>query len=93
MMVLDGVPEGAMSADGAIRGCYIHGLFTSDSYRTKFLSELRDGRSSTGLRYEAEIDRILDELASRVEEELDMAAIIEIAGLKATGSGVPTSLD
>jgi adenosylcobyric acid synthase len=79
MMLLDGVPEGAMSADGAIRGCYIHGLFTSDSYRSKFLSELRDWHVSDSLRYEAEIDRILDELARRVEEELDMAAIAKIA--------------
>jgi adenosylcobyric acid synthase len=93
MLLLDGVPEGAMSVDGTIRGCYIHGLFTSDSYRSKFLSELRDGRASAGLRYEAEIDRILDELASRVEEELDIAAIIEITGLKAAGSGMPASLD
>jgi adenosylcobyric acid synthase len=82
MMLLGGVPEGAVSPDGKICGCYIHGLFTSDGYRDKFLSEFRGGETHSGLRYSAEIDRTLNALADRVREELDVKALAETAGLE-----------
>jgi adenosylcobyric acid synthase len=81
MLLLDGVPEGSVSPDGKIFGCYVHGLFTSDGYRDKFLSAFRGGRTSEGLNYGAEIDRILNSLADRVEAELDVKALAETAGL------------
>jgi adenosylcobyric acid synthase len=81
MMLLDGVPEGSVSPDGKILGCYIHGLFTSDGYRSQFLSAFRGGEAGMGLNYGAEIDRVLDALADRVGIELDMKALAETAGL------------
>ncbi|MEN9010987.1 MAG: cobyric acid synthase, partial [Yoonia sp.] len=37
---LDGRGEGAASPDGKIMGCYLHGLFSADAFRTAFLTEL-----------------------------------------------------
>jgi adenosylcobyric acid synthase len=81
MMLLDGVPEGSVSPDGKVFGCYIHGLFTSDGYRDKFLSAFRGGMAGDGLSCGAEIDRILNALADRVEAELDVKALAKTAGL------------
>ncbi|MDR1650282.1 MAG: cobyric acid synthase [Synergistaceae bacterium] len=82
MLTLDGVPEGAFSEDRLTFGCYIHGLFTSDSYRTRFLSIFRGEESrAEGGRYEAQIDAALDELASHVEKYLNTDELASIAGL------------
>lgn len=80
MMHLDDVPEGAVSPDGKVSGCYIHGLFTSDSYRKSFLASFRSGRKSD-LRYEDTVDETLDELADHVERYVDMEKMAKIAGL------------
>ena len=48
-----------MSADGRVQGCYLHGLFAADAFRTAFLARLRPGRTG-GLAYEAEVERTLD---------------------------------
>ncbi len=34
----DGCPEGAVSADGRVAGCYVHGLFASDAFRRAWLA-------------------------------------------------------
>ena len=71
MMLLDGVPEGARSEDGQTEGCYIHGLFTSDSYRTRFLSIFRGGADDGGEKrqgYWKKIDGALDGLADHIEK-------------------------
>ncbi len=34
----DGRPEGAISADGRVAGCYVHGLFASDAFRRAWLA-------------------------------------------------------
>ena len=36
-----GGPDGAVSADGRIAGCYLHGLFASDAFRRAFLAAAR----------------------------------------------------
>jgi adenosylcobyric acid synthase len=83
MMYLDGVPEGALRSDGLVEGCYIHGLFTSDAYRARFLSVFRggDGFGTERLHYENSVDRTLDELALYMESCLDIEKIASIAGL------------
>jgi adenosylcobyric acid synthase len=84
MMYLDGAREGALSPDGRVAGCYIHGLFTSDSYRARFLSDFRSGQR-TGAEcqlYEAGIDLALDKLADHVEACLDVKSFASIAGLR-----------
>jgi adenosylcobyric acid synthase len=83
MFYLDGAADGAFSEDGRAFGCYVHGLFTSDSYRARFLSTWRggDGIGRKLMSYERQIDEALDELADQMERQLDMDAIARTAGV------------
>jgi len=75
---LDKEPEGACSKDGRISGSYLHGLFSSDDFRNAFLENL--GISSDGdLKYEKNLDDVLDELAQHIEDQLDVDALLEVA--------------
>lgn len=80
MLRLDGVPKGAVSENGRVQGCCIHGLFANDSYRTCFLSSFTEGRRSD-LRYDETVEGTLNELADLVENHLDISALSAIAGL------------
>jgi adenosylcobyric acid synthase len=77
MLELDGRPDGAVSADGRVMGCYLHGLFAADGFRRAFLSRL--GAAGTGSDYETEVDAVLDRLAAHVEAHLDLEAVLAIA--------------
>jgi adenosylcobyric acid synthase len=83
MLMLDGRPEGAVSADGRVEGCYIHGLFAGDGFRRAWLDRVRAARSlSAGasvFSYETQIDAVLDRLADHVAAAADLDAILEIA--------------
>ena len=70
--------DGAMSADGHVRGCYLHGLFASDSFRAEVLSEL--GASSQLASYDTTVNNTLDSLAEFVEKHMDISGLISIAG-------------
>ena len=74
MLNLNGRTDGAVSADGKVMGCYLHGLFASDAFRAAFL-ELLGGRATTGLAYERRIDSTLDMLAEHLEANLDLDSI------------------
>jgi len=75
---LDGAPEGAVSADGRVAGCYVHGLFASDAFRAHWLATLRSGRAG-GIAYEAGIERTLDALAAHVAAALDLDRMLGLA--------------
>jgi adenosylcobyric acid synthase len=77
MLRLDDRPDGAVSADGKVAGCYLHGLFASDSFRRNFLARL--GAAPSELAYEASIDNTLDRLADHLEASLDLDAILAAA--------------
>jgi adenosylcobyric acid synthase len=77
MLRLGDRTDGAVSADGKVAGCYLHGLFASDAFRTLFLSRL--GGVPSGLAYEATIDAILDRLADHFEASLDLDALLGAA--------------
>jgi adenosylcobyric acid synthase len=66
---VSGRPEGAASADGRIKGCYLHGLFSSDQFRSTYLDELG---TSSNLAFSATVDFALDALAAHVERHLDL---------------------
>jgi adenosylcobyric acid synthase len=70
--------EGAMSADGRVAGCYLHGLFASDAFRHAFLATLKP-RAASGLMYEHEIESTLDALADHLAAHLDLDRILQIA--------------
>ncbi|CCG39699.1 cobyric acid synthase [Magnetospirillum molischianum] len=80
LLTMEGRPEGALSADGLVAGCYLHGLFASDPFRSAFLDVLRPGRAP-GAAWEPQIEAILDRLASHLKQSLDIDAIGRIAGL------------
>jgi adenosylcobyric acid synthase len=73
----DGRAEGAMSRDGAIRGCYVHGLFGHEDFRAALLRWI--GAKPSALAYEAEIERVLDALAAHLESHLDLDALLALA--------------
>lgn len=75
---LSGRPEGAVSADGKVAGCYLHGIFTDDAFRQAFLATLSE-RDHSGLAYEAMVEATLDSLAAHLEAHLDLEGILEIA--------------
>ena len=83
MLELAGKPEGAVSADGRVMGCYLHGLFAADGFRHAFLSRLKE-RQSSGVAYEAEVERTLDHLAAHLETHLDLDALLEAARARGT---------
>ena len=76
MLDLNGRPDGAVSADGRVMGCYLHGLFASDGFRAAFLERL-GGRASSGVVYERRIDATLDALAEHLESCMDLDAIVQ----------------
>ncbi|WP_322096797.1 cobyric acid synthase [Pelagibius sp.] len=75
---LAGRPEGAVSADGKVAGCYLHGIFADDAFRQAFLAALSE-RDHSGLAYEAMVEATLDALAAHLEAHLDLEGILEIA--------------
>jgi adenosylcobyric acid synthase len=78
MLRLGARDDGAVSADGRVLGCYLHGLFASDRYRSAFLARLRPGRTGD-LAYDAEIERTLDALAAHLEAHLDLDHLLRAA--------------
>jgi adenosylcobyric acid synthase len=78
MVEIDGRPDGAISPDGLVMGCYLHGIFASDEFRRAFLSRLREGRPRTEA-YEAKVESTLDDLATHLEAHCDLDALLAIA--------------
>jgi adenosylcobyric acid synthase len=70
-------PEGASSADGRIRGTYLHGLFAADAFRAAFLTALGHPAPATG--HAASIDQTLDALATHISTHLDLDALLALA--------------
>ena len=77
MLDLDGRPDGAVSADGRVAGCYLHGLFASDPFRRAFLA--RVGVTAGAVAYDQMIETVLDGLADHLERHLDLAALLATA--------------
>ncbi|MBI2719275.1 MAG: cobyric acid synthase [Rhizobiales bacterium] len=75
--IIDGVPDGATSADGRIAGTYIHGCFGSDGFRRAFLAGL--GVEGSELRYAQAVEDALDALARHLEAHLDLDRILALA--------------
>jgi adenosylcobyric acid synthase len=78
MLRLDGRDDGAVSADGRVMGCYLHGLFAADGFRHAFLSRLK-ARADSGVAYEAEVERVLDGLADHLAAHVDLDRLLEVA--------------
>jgi adenosylcobyric acid synthase len=77
MLRLAGRPDGCVSADGLVAGCYLHGLFTSDRFRREYLAAL--GAEPGEIAYEYNIEATLDALAEHLENCLDLSALLAAA--------------
>ncbi|MEM0978416.1 MAG: cobyric acid synthase [Pseudomonadota bacterium] len=75
---IDGKPAGAVSRNGQVMGCYIHGVFGSDAFRRDYLNWL--GAAPSDLRYEELLEDTLDDLAAHLETCLDIDQLFLLAG-------------
>lgn len=76
-------PDGAVSADGRVWGCYLHGLFENPEVREAWLASLRMGGTAGEQRSGKRPDEwrwggALDRLADAVEAALTMERLEEI---------------
>jgi adenosylcobyric acid synthase len=69
--------DGAVSADGRISGCYVHGLFAHDLQRSHWLRRL--GAASSTLSYDTDIEATLDALADHLEKHVDCDGLLRLA--------------
>ena len=84
MLIMDdGSPDGAVSADGRVMGCYVHGLLNQGSARRAFLGGL--GVGSDGLDQDVRVDAALDDVAEALERAFDIESLAAIAGLVRAG--------
>lgn len=74
LQMADGRFEGAVSADGRIAGCYIHGLFARAEQRQHWL-----GSAPNGINHDVAVDAALDELAVELEKVVAVDRMIAIA--------------
>lgn len=78
MLSLPNGPDGAVARNGQFQGCYVHGLFASDTFRHAFLRKLGATRTAN-MSYAELIETTLDRLAEHLEQHADVTAILEIA--------------
>jgi adenosylcobyric acid synthase len=78
MLMLEGGADGAISRDGRIMGCHLHGLFASDPFRRLFLSRL-GATPDPQLIDEQRVESALDALARHLELYVDVDALLKIA--------------
>lgn len=75
---LDGRGEGAASANGRIMGCYLHGLFAADAFRSAFFAQI--GKPIVAHNYNASVQETLDSLADHLEMHMDIDQLLALAG-------------
>jgi adenosylcobyric acid synthase len=73
----DGKFDGAVSADGRIAGCHVHGLFADAAFRAAYLATL--GARSTGEDHAQRVDSALDEIAAALESALAIDRLLTLA--------------
>ncbi len=79
MLDLGGRPDGAVSPDGRVMGCYVHGIFARDEFRAAFLKSLRAERKDHGIDYEATVEATLDSLSDHLAAAIDLDRLLAIA--------------
>ncbi|MSQ36273.1 MAG: cobyric acid synthase [Dehalococcoidia bacterium] len=83
LLALEGRPDGAVSGDGRIAGCYLHGLLHNDALRSALLHALghRAAQGAPAFDREREFDR----LALHVRTHLDIDRVRALVGLDRLG--------
>ncbi len=75
---VEGIADGAVSFDGLIAGTYLHGIFATDGFRRRYLSELGAEVDRT-LGFTSSVEGTLDELAEHLEAHLNCDLLLSIA--------------
>jgi adenosylcobyric acid synthase len=70
--------DGARSLDGRVEGTYLHGCFSSDTFRSAYLQTIREG-SGGGISYISLVDETLNSLASHLEQNIALERVLELA--------------
>jgi adenosylcobyric acid synthase len=73
----DGRSDGAVSANGLVSGCYVHGLFTDAAQRSALLARL--GGTGSGVSYEETLEAALDAVAAHLESHVDLGRLLTLA--------------
>ena len=73
-------PDGAVSADGRVMGCYLHGLLASDGFRRSLLERLSP-RGRALVEFEAVVESALDRLADHLDTHLDLDAMLHASAI------------
>ncbi|MDB5702605.1 MAG: cobyric acid synthase [Sphingomonadales bacterium] len=73
----DGRPDGAISSDGMVMGSYVHGLLIDPDQRRALLARL--SIEGSGRDYRASIENALDEIATVLEQHLDIDGIVALS--------------
>nr|WP_223639793.1 cobyric acid synthase [Rhodobacter sp. TJ_12] len=73
----DGQAEGAISADGKVMGCYLHGLFGAAAFRAAWLAT--QGARAAQVDQTARLDAALDAFADEIAQDLDLDALLDLA--------------
>lgn len=76
-LTLDGRAEGAASANGRVKGCYLHGLFAADAFRSAYMAGI--GAPVQTMSYDAGVEATLDKLAIHLEAHLDVDRLLSLA--------------
>jgi adenosylcobyric acid synthase len=72
-----GARDGAVSANGQVFGTYVHGLFSDDRQRTAWLKRFAAGSSQ--VRYDEQVESVLDTLAAHLEAHVDIDGLLKAA--------------
>ena len=78
MLDLKGRFDGAVAPNGKVMGCYLHGIFASDGFRSAFLNKFRQGRQSA-VAYDRLVEDTLDTLADHVEKYINLDQLHALA--------------
>ncbi len=70
-------PGGAISADGLVAGCYVHGLFAHDAPTGRLAAPSRVPAAPRD--QEADVEAVLDRLAAHVEAHVDVDCLLALA--------------
>ena len=77
--------DGAVSPDGRVMGCYLHGLLASDGFRKSLLERLSP-RGREFLDFEAVVESTLDRLADHLVSHLDLDAMLHASAIVSKSS-------
>ena len=77
LQMADGRGDGAVSPDGLVAGCYVHGLFAHDGQRAAWLRRL--GAEPAARSHDAEVEAALDGLADHLETHVAVDTLLALA--------------